>query len=304
MKETFAKVWLKLKAIGKEIYLFASSMVFLKNFGGVVALLSFLTFCTFWWMHCFTNHGESLQVHDYRNMLLEDAIEKAQSRSFEIVVNDSTFLPGREPGIVLDQTPAPLSRVKENRKIYLSITKTIPDKEYVPALVGGNDDLRNFTRKCEKLQFVTEVVGRRYSNRLEPNTILEVIYRNDTITDQLKEGYQVPVGDTIQLVVSQRGGGSVPIPELVCKRYDAAIFLIGNYNLNIGSVIEDATVSDRNSAYVWQQKPRYSANGQVRIGEQIDIYLTQRIPESCTGKSIENPDAPSSGSDGESFDEN
>lgn len=289
MKETFNKVSNKLKLIGREIFLFLSSRIFLKNFGGVVAFIAIMLFFSFWWMQCYTKHGESLQVHDYTGMSLEDAIDKAQSKSFVIVVNDSTFRPGIEPGIVLAQDPQPLSRVKENRKIYLSITKRIPDTELVPALDGGNDDYQTFDKKCRQKNFRTEIVNRVFSNRLSPNTILEVIYDGDTITNQLNDGVKIPEGSTIGVVVTKRGGGSVPIPELVCKQYDAAAFLVGNYNLNIGSIIPDATVTNQNTAYVWRQVPRYTAGGKMRVGEQVDIYLTQRVPADCSGNSIEAP---------------
>ena len=116
MKEILDKVLNKLKAVGKEIWYFVSSQIFLKNFGGIVILLSLLLFFTFWWMRCYTKHGESLQVHDYTSMTLQDAIEKANSRSFEIVVNDSIHRPKMEPNVVLTQSPKPFSRVKENRK--------------------------------------------------------------------------------------------------------------------------------------------------------------------------------------------
>lgn len=273
------KIWFKKAA--KETGYFLSSGIFLKNFGGVVALITFTTIATFWWMDCYTRHGQALHVADYVGMPIEDVIEQATSNSFEIVINDSTFIPQREPGTVLAQDPKPHSTVKKNRKIYVSITKVIPDMATLPDLRGGNDDYDNFSKKCKRSYIDTEVSKEVFSSKLERNTILEVYYNGEEITDKLSEGYEVPKGSTVQCVVTKRGGGSVPVPELVCKKYSEATFLVSNISLNVGSVIADNTVTNERSAYVWKQTPRYSPSGRMRVGEQIDIYLTQFRPASC-----------------------
>jgi len=277
-KEGFGK---KMKRWGREVFLFLTSFIFLKNLVGMFAFMGLLFFCTTWWMKCYTNHGESLQVHDYVGLELDDAVRKAKSRSFSIVVNDSLYIPGKAPNMVVTQNPAPLSRVKEDRKIYLSITKTNADLVPLPNPFDGNDSYDSYKRDLRKIGVGATIVGRKYSSKLEANTILEVIYNKDTITDKLDEKIMIPKGTMIGLIVTERGGASVPIPNLVCQKYDAARFVIGNYNLNIGSIIKDATVTSETTAYVYRQMPRYSASGSVRVGEQIDIYLTQKRPENC-----------------------
>ena len=283
MKEILDKVLNKLKAIGKEIYFFVTSQIFFKNFGGMVVLMSLLVFFTFWWMRCYTKHGESLQVHDYTSMSLEDAIEKAVSRSFEIVVNDSTYRRGMEPNTVLTQSPKPFSRVKENRKIYLTITKTIPDLVKLPDF-RGNDDYSNYARKLERLEIDTKIKSRQFRSKLESNTILEVFYEEERITNKIAEGFEVKKGSTVEFIVSEKGGGTVPIPNLVCMKFTEAEFNVKGYDLSVGSIIPDATVTDESNAYVWKQTPKYSSSAMLKIGSQIDIYITQNIPENCISK--------------------
>ncbi|MFK7810445.1 MAG: hypothetical protein AB8F74_21750, partial [Saprospiraceae bacterium] len=165
--------------------------------------------------------------------------------------------------------------------IYLSVTKVEADLVTLPSLFDGSDDYYSYETKLQRLDLIGKIVGRQFSSKLEENTILEVIYGKDTITDEVDSKYQVPKGSTIGFIVTEKGGGSVPIPNLICQKYDAATFVIGNYNLNIGSVIKDATVTNETTAYIYKQVPRYRASGSVRVGEQIDIYLTQRRPENC-----------------------
>jgi beta-lactam-binding protein with PASTA domain len=270
-----------MKRWGREAFLFLTSFIFLKNLAGIFAFLVGFLFLTSWWMKCYTNHGESLQVHDYVDLDLEDAIRKAKSRSFSIVVSDSIFIPGKPANLVIGQNPAPLSRVKENRKIYLRVTKSLADMVTLPNLFDGSDDFHSYQTKLKRIEVGSKIVGRKYNSKLEENTILEVIYNNDTITNKLDDKYQVPKGAVVEFIVTEKGGGAVPIPNLICQKYDAARFVIGNFNLNIGTVVKDATVTDETSAYIYRQEPRYSTSGTVRVGEQIDIYLTQNRPDNC-----------------------
>ncbi len=283
MSELFKKIGAKSKIAFKETFYFLSSGIFLKNLLGVLTFTGLILLMSMLWMHCYTNHGESLQVHDYVGMQLEDVVKKAEDRSFEIFITDSIFLVGKPPHTVLEQSPVALSRVKKNRKIYLTITKSTPDEVLMPALDGGNDDFNQYSKKMKRLSMSSKIVGRQFSNKLEENTILEVIYDGDTITSELGKGYKIPMGSLVEFIVTSKGGGRVEIPNLICKKYDAVKFLVGNYNLNIGSVVSDATVTNQSNAYVWRQVPRYSSSGSIRIGEQIDIYLTQYKPDNCSG---------------------
>ncbi len=285
----------KLKKWWREVYLFLFSFYFLKHLVGMVAFLLILLFCTSWWMRCYTNHGESLQVHDYIGLELDDAARKAKSRSFSIVVADSVFIIGKAPNQVIEQDPKPLSRVKENRKIYLTVTKAEADLVPLPDIYSSNDDYQTYRSKLRKLNVKVEIIGREFRSRMEENTILEVVFEGDTITELLEEVYRVPKGSTVGVIVTEKGGGSVPLPDLVCQKYDAARFVIGNYNLNIGSVVKDATVTDLSTAYVWKQSPRYRPEGSLRIGEQVDIFLTQHRPDRCGGSEFNIEDPPGRG---------
>ncbi len=286
MKEKFEIIKKWLKNAAKEVYYFVSSGIFLRNFGGVVATITLFLILAFWWINCYTKHGESLHIHDYVGMDLDEAIEKAGASSFEIVINDSTFIPGQKANMILTQNPKPQSQVKKNRKIYVSVTKKIAELVELPNLRGGNDDFDNFRKKCERKYVQVKKSKEVFSNKLEPETILEVIYEGENITNKLADGFDVRKGDTVYCVVTKRGGGSVPVPELVCKQYEEASFLIGNFNLNIGSIVKDNTVTDEGTAYVWRQVPRYSPAGKMRVGEQIDIYLTQNKPQDCSGQGV------------------
>ncbi len=271
----------KLKYYGKELFYFLKSGIFLKNFLGMIGTVVFFLVLTLWWMRCYTKHGESLQVHDYMGMLLEDAIEKAETRSFNLVVNDSVSRPDLQPGEIIDQKPEPLSRVKEDRTIYLQIVKTIPDMKRLPGLVG-NYDYNHYSNKLARLGLNSKIKERVFDARLEANTILHFFFDGKKLTQEdIDKGVEVPDGSTLEFVVTEKGGVMVDSPNLVCMKYKEARFLLNNYNLSVGSIINDATVTNQDEAYVWKQLPLHSATQQVRIGGQYDVYLTQYRPDDC-----------------------
>lgn len=271
----------RLKKWAREAFLFLTSWMFWRNFIGILTMFLVVFFMTFWWMDCYTRHGSSYQVEDFKGMSVPDAQKLAKQKNFTIMIADSLFLPGQPPNTVLSQTPEPQSKVKKNRKIYLTVTKASPDQVEIPGLTGGNDDYATYQKKLKRLKVNSKVKERRFNNKLEPNTILEVYYNDENVTEKLRGGFKVDMGSTVEVIVTERKGGRVQIPDLVCMRFNEAEFLVGNYELNIGSIITDATVIDQNSAYVWRQVPTANANQRFAIGSSVDIYLTQQRPDGC-----------------------
>ncbi len=276
-------IWLKIRRLGFELYSFITTPLFVKNCLGLMAFFAGFFLLTFWFLKCYTNHGESLQVPDYVGMGFREAGKKAKSRDFEVVVNDSIYIPGRPPGEVLAQNPKPKSRVKEGRTIYFTVTKNNPDILKMPNLVGS-DDYDLYSRKCSRLGLKPRILARVADAKLAPNTIVAVLYRGDTITEDIRYGYKVEMGATIDFVISEQVTLTVDIPDCVCQTYDAARFLISTSNLSIGAVIHDGTVFNEQSAYVWRQTPPFEATGTIRVGEQIDLYLTQDLPVGCENR--------------------
>ena len=276
-------MWQRIRRFGVEVYCFLTAPFVLKNCLGMLGVFGFILLLTFWWLQCFTNHGESTQVPNYEGMHIMDAGRKALQRDFRVEISDSIYMPGRAPGEVILQDPPAESRVKKGRTIYFTVTKNNPDIVKLPRL-EGSDDYDLYSRKCIRLGLKPRVVARIADPKLEPNTIVNVIYRGDTITRDIRYGYSVEMDALIDFVVSEQVTTTVNIPDCVCLSYDAAKFLISATNLTVGSVIKDATVFDEETAYVWRQNPVFAEEATMRVGEQIDLYLTQEIPAACQNR--------------------
>jgi beta-lactam-binding protein with PASTA domain len=274
-------MWQSIRRFGIEIYSFLTAPLFVKNCLGMITFLGSIFFLTFWWMKCYTNHGESMEVPNYVNMGFREASKKAKSRDFRVAISDSIYVPGKPPGEITAQNPKPGSRVKEERTLYFTVTKNNPDIVKLPGL-AGSDDYEMYAKKLSRLGLKTRISARVNDPKLEPNTITDVIYRGDTITNKLAgAGTHVNMGSTVDFVVSEKVTLNVSIPDCVCQTFDAAKFLLQTANLNVGTVAKDNTVTDEERAYVYRQSPKYNPNDKIRVGEQIDIYLTQEKPKSC-----------------------
>jgi len=274
------KIWLAIRQAGFEVYSFLTAPFVVRNCLGLIGFFSGLFLFTFWWLKCYTNHGESQEVPNFIGMGYRAASAMAMSSDFDVVVNDSIYVPGKPPGQVLAQNPVPRSRVKEGRTLYFTIAKNNPDIIKMPDLVGS-DDYDLYSRKCIRLGLKPRVLARIADPKLSPNTIVAVLFQGDTITEEIRSGYRVEMGATIDFVVSEQVALTVEIPDCVCQTYDAARFLISSSNLSVGAVINDGTVVDQLTAYVWRQTPQFDPEGTMRVGEQIDLYLTQERPAGC-----------------------
>ncbi len=275
----------------RESWQFLKSTIFLKNLG-IFLLLAFLgIFVTKIWLSFYTNHGQALKVPDFIQMDFDEANRLAEDKSFELVISDSVFLLNQAPHRILAQDPPADFKVKEHRKIYVTVTKNIPDLVKIPNLLAGNDDFRQYSRKLERIGVSTKVVDRKYSIKLEKNTILEIRYDGENITDKVGSGFKVPMGSTLEFVVTNRGGGLVEVPNLICKSYDAAKFLIKNYGLKVGKATVGAQVKDPEQAFVSKQNPAYRPGAKMGIGATIDLEIVGSLPKNCSGGDDYNSDS-------------
>jgi beta-lactam-binding protein with PASTA domain len=275
------RIWLIIRRIGLEIYCFFTAPFVIKNCLGMLSFLLVLGTLLLWWLQCYTNHGEHVDVPEYIGMSLREATRSAHAKGFEVEIADSLYVPGKAPGSVINQSPLAGSQVKEGRRVYLTVAKGAADLVRVPGLLG-NEDYDLFTKQCSRLGIKTRLASRRKDARIDPNTILEVIHRGDTVTALVKRGtYQVEMGATLDFVVSEPADNTVLIPDCRCQTYDAARFLIESSSLSVGAVIKDATVTNPATAFVWKQSPAYDPNGTMNIGQSVDLFLTQEAPQGC-----------------------
>jgi D-alanine-D-alanine ligase len=128
----------------------------------------------------------------------------------------------------------------------------------------------------------SEIKERIVNDRYDANTILHFYIGDKKITfEDIKKGMEVEKGTVIGFAITERGDNFISIPDLSCNQFERAEFLIQGYQLVLGNIIADATVTDRATAFVYKQVPAFDPTQKMRIGEQIELYLTQSRPIDC-----------------------
>jgi len=268
-----------LKAFAKEVGLFLTSRIFLKNFAMILGVLVGFALFSNWFLGCYTNHGESVQVDDFTGMELSDAERQASDKDFEFVILDSVFQEGKPAGIILTQIPKPLSRVKEGRKIYVTITGE-PKPYRLPEFKQFSYEYERYKNKIATEGIKSKEKERVYDRKQAEGSILYFYHKGEKVTErEVKNGYYVLPGDMLEFVVTQQLSNELQVPDLVCMSFSATEFLISSSNLILGSVNEEGTISDQSSAYISRQEP--AAGQPIQMGGQITVWITQDLPPTC-----------------------
>ena len=284
MKENISKIWEKIKHFSLEVFAFLTSKVFIKNFAGVIGMLIVLFFFTTTWLKCYTNHGEAIHMTNYVGKNLLDVKNEAEKKGFQIVVDSipSSDVNRKLPALtVLDQDPKPDALVKEKRTVYLAVKKAGFEYAELPQLDGSNESFDVY-KKSLMLNGINYTSLYRVDSRVAKNTILDIEFKGEKITDQVRDGVydKIPKYSKtpITIVISKKGYGNTNVPNIVCKTLSEAKLILENSNLTI-NFEADQTVIDKDNAYVWLQNP--AAGSSIRFGEQVRLRLTQNLPDDC-----------------------
>lgn len=254
-----------------------------RNIFAMGLFLISLLLITSWWLKCYTRHGQSIEMPDFVGKSLNEAVKMARKHDFVLVKMDSLFEVGIDGSIILQQSPPVGSLVKEDRKIYLVVSKHNADLiplSALPKLYG-----QSFEVKKEELDrgfsIKSNVVGYIYDAG-PTGYIMGAIYNGDTIlsSEFEKSDFKLPKGGTIEFILSTDTGADLPVPNVTCLTYAAASFLLSSLGLIMDEVEEDV-INDKNSSWVTHQEPIYDDVTRIKSGDTVVIFLNSKKPGSC-----------------------
>jgi beta-lactam-binding protein with PASTA domain len=241
------------------------SRILLVNGIAFIALIFAGYFLTTTLLNNFTHHGQSIPVPDLSGMKVTKLESVLAEHHFIPKVVDSLYDPDKAPGTVLDQDPAPESKVKENRTIYLTINATQPPDVKMPDLIDVS--YRQAEAILESFGLVSGEIT--YRSDLAKNAVLEQRYKNAII----KPGRMIPKGSQIDLVLGDGLGEiEIVIPDLNGLSRFEAWSALKRANLNLGDVHYNAGV-DSAEARVYRQNPPPEEGNTIKAGDPVDIYL-------------------------------
>jgi len=252
----------------KAIYKFILSKRFVINLAilGLLVIASFIILNNA--LKDFTLHGESVEVPEFRayhKSELENLFQELPL-SFEII--DSVYDTEFGKGEVVSQIPKTGSKVKEGRKIYLTINSSEVPKIKFP-------DLKDRTKR--QAIAVLETYGIQVGD-----FIYKPSYCTDCVIDILKDsipvapGSLIPKGTKVNLVL---GAGEsdefIAVPLLINKSYAEVMMISRKLGINSAVIHEEyETEDDSLNAKVFMQIPKYDSTGLLPLGSQIKVFLT------------------------------
>lgn len=263
----------------RRILDFLQTKYFLRNLGAMLALLLVCFLLLNGFLHVYTNHGSSVQVENYEGMSIENATQKARSRGFSVSMTEAPFDMNSTIGLVIDQEPEALRRVKKNRTIYLT-TIGQPREVPIPSFEEAADELTRYRRMLRSLQVKTSVRETVFDAKLADSTILHFYYQGRKyLPSDVKRGIKVMQGSTLEFVVTKSKDDYVRTPSLRCKRLSEVRFLLPGLDLRLGETVGDVPIPA--DAFVYQQEPAFTPGGKILRGSAIKVYLQADRPSGC-----------------------
>lgn len=172
---------------------FLGSRKFLKHIAAAVVVTMLIVWAVLLLLRFYTKHGDYLTVPDLKGQHLDQINSNPDYHDFVFVVIDSVFSPNTPRGTVLHQDPFPESKVKQGRKIYLTIVSSIPEKTSMP-------DLKFLTLRqaISVLESSGLKVGRlQYIQTFDEDAVQQQFYGNQVIVP----GTKIEKGSVINMTV-------------------------------------------------------------------------------------------------------
>lgn len=249
---------------------FLLSKEFLKNLLIAAIIGIVLLAGTFIWLKLYTRHGKTITVPDLSGLTQEEVGIITESKSLRYEIVDSIFDKDLPRGTVAKQNPIPGSKVKENRRLYLTMNAVNLEKVTMPAVTGVS--LRQARAILETYGLNLGKIS--YKPDIAVNVVLEQNYQ-DTVAEP---GMIIVKGAEIDLVLGKGlSNETTAVPNLTGFDLVLAKEFLADRYLNIGAVIYDNTIEDEEDSttvFVWKQRPEFEDENRLQLGDKVDVWVT------------------------------
>lgn len=226
-----------------------------------------------------THHGETITVPKLAGMTTEELEDFLGDRDLRYEVSDCTFVAGLQPLTVISQYPREGAKVKQGRKIYVTITTATAPQVRMPKLT----DLSYRSAEVTLRNYGLGLGNLTYKDDLAENAVLEQLFQGKKI----EPGALIAKGSKVDLVVGNGlGNTSLDVPEVQGKSLDEAQLIIKGNDLNVGVILYEA--SGAAPGTVIRQRPEAGQGEKIRVGDVIDLWVAGRPEPSGEGGTPDN----------------
>ncbi len=234
---------------------------------GIVVIM--ILFFFYIYLPSATNHGETITVPELTGISYEDLDEYVTQRNLRFeIMEDSGYSEKYDPLTILTQNPVAGSKVKENRKIYLSLNAQVPPKVKMPNLI--NTDIQN--AKDILLAHGLKLGEVELVENIATNAVLAMRFEEEDI----EAGTMIAKGSLIDLTIADGEGlQRFEAPDFLGKTLDEVKFQITASRLKL-DVINYIKVDTIPPNRVYKQLPPVGA--MIRSGDLIEIWINGDEP--------------------------
>jgi beta-lactam-binding protein with PASTA domain len=245
---------------------------------GIVISLILVFFLGFFFIYLpfTTNHGQSITVPDLKKKSVEGLEEFLDSRDLRYEVSDCTFVANVAPLTILAQYPLPGEKVKEGRKIYITVVSRTAPLIKMPKLTDMTHRSAQQLLKSAGL----EEGNISYVPDMAQNAVLRQMHNGRVI----EPGQPIAKGSKIDLELGEGlGTAQFEAPSVLNMPLDEAKIVIIGAGLKIGQQMEIPAEEGQAPGTVVRQNP--DGGSSVRIGDIIDLWVTPQAAESIENES-------------------
>ena len=172
---------------------FLKSKVFFIQLGLALVVLVVLVFGILQWLKSSTNHNEFVEVPDLAKLSITQMREVIEDADLRYEVLDSAnYNPDYPKYSVIEQNPPAGNKVKQNRKIYVTVNPSGYKKVSVPNIIQVT--LRNATAKLRAVGLDVQRVT--YIDEFGKDMVYRIKYKGKYI----EEGFKLPKTSKIELI--------------------------------------------------------------------------------------------------------
>lgn len=260
-----------------------SNLYFWAGLGGLLLIASLLyVMVDQVIMPNYTRYGTAIEIPDVRNEQLGAARQELKELGFRVEEEDGQYNPNVPQDVVVDQSPAPSTPIKPNRRVYLTVNRGEVPTVVLPDLSGTSQ--REARSRLE---------GRGLEVEMQPDSLPSP--HEGTITRQSPEPADtVNVGSRVSLWYSTGlGDTETTIPNLVGLSVEEARSRLEDRQLrpvlvysrddsernSSEDIPEDGNTSDvdrspnESDLFVLDQDKQ--PDSEVRTGTEIRLYVTE-----------------------------
>jgi beta-lactam-binding protein with PASTA domain len=235
-----------------------------------IVFAGLLIWGVFKFINSYTLHGQTISVPELEGLTIAETESILSEKKLRFTILDSIYIAEADKGVILEQNPSANDLVKENRTIYITVSKIVPPKVSMPNVVDMS--LRLAVAKLESY-------GLKVKTKHRPSECVNCVLKQEIDGKEVSLNDKIKKGSTILLTIGLGTSDEkvmVPLVKGLTKE-EAENKLMGA-SLNIGfSDYENCkceTKEDTLNAKVYRQNPIRSENVAIKMGSSVDLYFT------------------------------